>query len=162
MFGIAKTQGQTHCHPHPPAGFLTAIFLAIGTAQPRFYSHAHHHLTNSVSKGLSPEGESDWMSLIYEHTLPKQEATFGQISCGGGGRCPMSVHVGRSVGHPFGKVTLRAPEPTASGVTLCTPPPYTQKGTQGKGRVRSARDLVFAICSLGKEIKPSTLLAGSQ
>ena len=46
--------------------------------------------------------------------------------------------------------------------------PHTpRKGLREKGVIThpfqwSARDIVFAICSLSKEIKPSTLLAGSQ
>lgn len=132
VLGIVKVRARATAGPA----------LGLATAQPRFYSRAHRHSTNSVPKGLSPEGESDWMRLHYEHAPLKQEATFGW---GGGVQCryrfqwkECAGEAGpghtrpRTQGHPFGRVILRAPEPVASGVPLWAPLPYTRTGLREK------------------------------
>lgn len=79
VVGTTEAWGQNHGLPHSPPGFLTPISLVMGPARPRFSLMCPPSFDQLYLQAQSPEGESDWMSLVNEHVTLKQEATFGQL-----------------------------------------------------------------------------------
>lgn len=67
--GITKACGQNHRLPHSPPGFPTPISWAMGPARPRLSTMCPPSFDQLRLQVQSPQGDSDWMSLVNEHLL---------------------------------------------------------------------------------------------
>lgn len=163
VVGITEARSQSHRPSSLPPGFPAPVSLAMGPAQPSPSTMCPPSFDQLCLQSQSPEGESDWMSLVNEHVVAvKQGADSGPLGAGQWtywvswkGLCerrqPRSP--GTSIQQGHSRSTW-----DHCFVNHSLPP---RRGL-GKGQVKPVRDLVFAICLLGKEVKPSILLAGSQ
>lgn len=147
VVGITEARSQSHRPSSLPPGFPAPVSLAMGPAQPSPSTMCPPSFDHVCLQSQSPEGESDWMSLVNEHVVAvKQGADFGPLGAGQWtywvswkGLCE------RSQSRSPGTSTQQGPLREYPGPSLCEPFPSPQKGTPQRTSEASPRS---CLCHL--------------